>query len=304
MKRITLGVPVYNGEQYIRKALDSLLAQTYSDFEIIISDNASTDGTETICREYADRDSRIRYIRQETNLGASSNFNFVFKAASCDYFKWASANDFVEPTLLEKSIKVLDDHPDVILVYPKTRLIDSNGTVLADYQDNLDLRFDSAIDRFRHLILKIHLNNAQNGLFRAEALKRTGLEQDFRASDIVLMAELSLLGKFYELPEYLFYRVIDDEATSLGKSDAELIKFNNPTSRQRISFTFWRLIAEQYGVVHRSRLTMAEKWRLYGFLLKIIYWSKDKLWLEIIQALKFAISSGKQSGKQRKEHIL
>ena len=91
--KVSIGMPVYNGEKFIREALDSLLAQTFTDFELIISDNASTDGTEAICREYAARDSRIRCVRQSENRGACANFQFVLDEAKGEYFMWAAADD-------------------------------------------------------------------------------------------------------------------------------------------------------------------------------------------------------------------
>jgi glycosyltransferase involved in cell wall biosynthesis len=92
--RLSIGMPVYNGEAYIREAIESLLAQTFTDFELVISDNASTDATPAICRTYADQDSRVRYLRQSSNLGAAQNFRFVLQAArESEYFMWAACDD-------------------------------------------------------------------------------------------------------------------------------------------------------------------------------------------------------------------
>lgn len=90
---VSIGMPVYNGERFIREALDSLLAQTFADFELIISDNASTDATASICGQYAKQDSRIRYLRQESNIGAAANFRFVLDQAVAPYFMWAACDD-------------------------------------------------------------------------------------------------------------------------------------------------------------------------------------------------------------------
>lgn len=107
--QVSIGMPVYNGEAFIREALDALLAQTFTDFELIISDNASTDGTEAICREYALRDKRVRYVRQAKNCGAIANFQFVLKEAVSEYFMWAAADDYWAPTFLTK---IVDAHKD------------------------------------------------------------------------------------------------------------------------------------------------------------------------------------------------
>ena len=109
--QVSIGMPVYNGEKFIREALDSLLAQTFTDFELIISDNASTDGTEAICREYAARDPRIRYVRQSENRGAAANFRFVLDEAVGEYFMWAAADDIWGKGFIEKCTNLLDRNP-------------------------------------------------------------------------------------------------------------------------------------------------------------------------------------------------
>jgi glycosyltransferase involved in cell wall biosynthesis len=111
---VSIGMPVFNGEQSIRVALDSLLEQSYSDFELIISDNASTDGTEQICREYAARDQRISYVRQQTNLGAEANFKYVLHEASGEYFMWAACDDTYSPDFVELNCKWLSENQEYV----------------------------------------------------------------------------------------------------------------------------------------------------------------------------------------------
>ncbi len=105
--KVSIGMPVYNGEPFIREALDSLLAQTFTDFDLIISDNASTDGTEAICQEYAAKDKRIRYIRQTENRGATANFQFVLDEAVGEYFMWAAADDRWGELFVEENFNFL-----------------------------------------------------------------------------------------------------------------------------------------------------------------------------------------------------
>lgn len=111
---VSIGMPVYNGAAFIREALDSLLAQTFTDFELIISDNASTDETEAICREYATKDHRIRYIRQSKNRGAAANFQFVLNEGVGEYFMWAAADDLWAPAFLELNLEFLKKNPKYI----------------------------------------------------------------------------------------------------------------------------------------------------------------------------------------------
>ena len=123
---VSIGLPVYNGGNYIRDVLDSILSN-FNDFELIISDNASTDNTRAICRSYAEKDSRIRYHRNEENLGAAWNFNQVFHLARGKYFQWACHDDVWTSTLLERYVQVLDQMSDVVLCYSKTAYIDEHG---------------------------------------------------------------------------------------------------------------------------------------------------------------------------------
>lgn len=291
--KVAIGLPVYNGEKYIKEALNSILAQTFSDFELVISDNASTDSTGEICMEYASGDNRIRYIRQKENLGAPRNFNRVFQQSRGKYFKWASANDVCEPTLVEKCMAILDDRPDIILCYPKTKLIDKNSQVIREYEDNLNLQNDNAVDRFIRLLINMRLNNAQNGLIRSDILRKTGLEDTYRAADICLMAELSLLGKFYEWPEFLYHRRIDTEASTVGQSDEYLNKFYNPKSKRRGDFKCVRLDVGLISVVKRSELSFSQKRRLYFVLARRLFWSRREIWAEFCACIKRCFSRDK-----------
>ena len=178
-----------------------MLGQTCGDFELVISDNASTDGTEEICRRYVTLDKRVRYIRRTENIGGPGNFRYVFAQCTGQYHKWSTADDFWHPKFLEEAVAVLDSQPDVVLCYPKTRLIDASGAALSDYNDRLDLTDDSPRTRFRDLYRLIGLCNAHLGLIRREAMLRTSLIAAHKASDVDFLGELALIGKFKLLPE-------------------------------------------------------------------------------------------------------
>jgi len=124
---VSIGMPVYNGEPFIRDALDSLLGQTFIDFELIISDNASTDNTEKICREYASKDERIRYIRQTENRGASANFQFVLNEAVGEYFIWAAADDLQSKEFLEIQVESLKKNNEIVLITTDVQNMDELG---------------------------------------------------------------------------------------------------------------------------------------------------------------------------------
>jgi hypothetical protein len=123
---VTIGMPVYNGEALLARSIPSILEQTYRDFELVICDDASRDGTEALCRRFAAEDPRIRYRRNITNLGGSANFNQTFFLARGRYFKWCAQDDVILPTFLQAAVEVLEAHPDVVLCHARTRIVDSN----------------------------------------------------------------------------------------------------------------------------------------------------------------------------------
>jgi glycosyltransferase involved in cell wall biosynthesis len=156
---VSIGLPVYNGARYLREALDSLLSQTFDDFELIICDNASTDDTGTIARDYAARDSRIRYYRNETNIGAPRNFNRAFALSERRYFKWASYDDALTPTFIQACVDVLDRDPGVVLVFTRGQIIDPDGNILKPLPDPLRRIGDMRVEqRFGDvLVLKVRV---------------------------------------------------------------------------------------------------------------------------------------------------
>ena len=204
---VSIGVPVFNGERYLEGALRSLSAQTYTDFEVVISDNGSTDSTEEICRRFVESDSRFRYVRQPENRGAAWNFNEVVRLAAGRYFKWATHDDLLAETFLEVCVDMLDTAPaSVGLCYPQSVLIDGDGEHIRDFEDNLDFRDPHPPDRFRRYLRNYVLSNPIFGLHRTDMLRQTRLLGVYVSSDLVLFSEIVLLGEIWEIPERLFFR--------------------------------------------------------------------------------------------------
>ncbi|MBK8019892.1 MAG: glycosyltransferase [Chloroflexi bacterium] len=222
--RVSIGLPVYNGDKFLAEALNSLLAQTYTDFEIIVADNCSTDQTAAIAQRYAKQDSRVRYVRRTENQGAVENFNFVVSQARGEYFKWAAHDDLIAPTYLERCMSILEADESVVLCHSDTQLISQDGTPLAPLEDgsnhffdelgriiylgkdSQDRRFNSAraSERFRAIILETDWVFEIFGVFRKEALERTGLLDRFYGSDKLLLAQLVMLGRIILVQEPLF----------------------------------------------------------------------------------------------------
>jgi len=283
--RVSIGMPVYNGELFIGDALDSILAQTFKDFELIISDNGSTDATEGVCRAYLSKDPRIRYFRNETNRGAAYNFNKCIELSSGEYFKWAAADDLCAPDYLERCVAVLDREPEVILCYGKTSYIDVQGNVIRQHNDGLNLRSANVSERFWLAILKMRTCNAAYGLIRSDVLRKTAKLGNYRASDKVLLAELSVYGQFCEIPDRLFFRREHPEASSSNKSLEDQQEFFDPETKGRIFMASWRHLFEHLAIVRRAPLTSSKKVRLTLIVLRYGIRRRHRLMKEPLAAL-------------------
>lgn len=286
--RVSVGLPVYNRERYLGQAIDAHLAQTFGDFELIVCDNASTDGTERIGRDYAARDQRIRYVRNPQNIGASGNYRRCFELARAEYFKWAPSDDACAPELLARCVEVLDRDPSVVLAYGKTNLMDEHGQLISKYDDNLHLVSEHPSERFAEFFERVRLCNPLYGLIRASALRKTALLGSYVGADIPLLAELSLHGKFCEVPEHLFYRRLHPGASVSMKTDADILEFYDPRSRGKIPLTEWRQLLACQAAVWRAPISLGEKLRVQGFLLRRGIQSRGKLGLELYAALRYA----------------
>jgi len=203
--RLGIGLPVYNGATYLAEAIEALLGQTYEDFELIISDNASTDATEDICRQYAAQDARIRYIRQPRNIGGLLNHNVVFEYCRSELFKWAADDDLYGRELVERCVAALDEHPDVVLAHSWTAVINSGGEVVQAIEYPLATSSVAAPVRFRSMLFDDG-GDDDYGVIRTEVLRRIPPYDSYHRSDRTLMAELALHGRFYQVPAWLYFR--------------------------------------------------------------------------------------------------
>jgi glycosyltransferase involved in cell wall biosynthesis len=225
---VGVGIPVYNGARYLHEVLDALLAQTCRGFEAIICDNASTDETPRICADYIARDRRLRYVRQERNFGLAANWNHAFHMARGRYFKWAAANDFFSANFLESCIARLEADAGAALAFADAQLIGPDGADEGRFTGAFELLENSPAERFAHVSRRLGLNIPISGVIRREALTGTGLIRAYPASDLVLMAELALRGRFVRTGEATFFRRIDAGSHSRHLSKQALIHLHNP----------------------------------------------------------------------------
>jgi glycosyltransferase involved in cell wall biosynthesis len=287
--RVTVGVPVYNGERYLAVALDAILGQTFQDFEVLISDNASDDRSEQICREYALRDPRVRYFRNSVNVGANPNFNRLVRLAHGTYFKLANADDVSTTDILAQGVAILDAHPEVALCYGRTILIQEDGEVIGAYDDNLDLRLANGPERFRAVVNRIGLVNVLQGVIRTDVLKRTALLGDCPGDDVILVAELALHGQFWELHDRSLFRRMHPAAASALKVEAAKQEYVAPFTRRTHLYLTSRRYRGLFALVRRGPLRATEKLRLLGWLLRMAISQRQELATEGAAALRRAL---------------
>ena len=284
---VSIGLTVYNGEQFLEETLDSFLTQTYTDFELIISDNASTDRTAEIAKAYVAKDARIRHHRNERNLGLAGNHNRVFSLARGEYFKWAAADDVCRPSYLVRCVEVLDRDATVVLAYPKTQFVDAAGEPLDIRDPGFNLRSDEACQRLRYVIFAGHWCNAVVGLIRTSALAKTRLMPAYPGGDYRILGELSLLGKFHEIQDTLFIRRLHPGATSQHHGtnlDKRWLDNCWKGDGASVSLPFWSLSIDCFRTIVGSQLPLRQKSYLLRCLFRHVRWGRQRLWNELLAA--------------------
>ncbi|MEZ5353548.1 MAG: glycosyltransferase family 2 protein [Bryobacteraceae bacterium] len=282
--RVSIGLPVFNGERFLPLALEGLLGQTYKDFELILCDNASTDGTEKICREFAARDERIRYYRNETNEGAAANFNKTVHLARGEYFKWSSDDDVCSANFLEECVAVLDSDRAAVLVYAKTSCIDEEGKVVGRlFRDVRAADPDPAVRLGEILSDKAKSCQGIFGLMRTEALRKTPLLQGWWASDRNILARLALAGRLVEIDSAeFFFRTHSGRSTREYPTPQAHSVWFDPKNKGRAVFPRWRLASDYVTAVREAPLPLRTK----AACLWHIIW--DFRWVSVLLDLAIA----------------
>lgn len=284
LPRVSIGMPVYNGERWLDETLQALRAQTLSDFEVIISDNASVDATPAICARHAAQDARIRYYRNARNIGANRNYVAVLKRARAEYFKWTSSNDLCDPRFLERCVGALEAEPGAALAYPGTILFADNPREGTLYEGDLSVMQESAAARFAYVMCKMRLNNAVNGVIRTALLRRSHFET-FQSADIVMMGELALLGKFVRIAEPMFFRRMSEESATLLQDRVAKERHIEPSATAPLRWQHWKY---QWGVMRGAMLLAplgSQKLAAVIFALKSIVWARSDLMSDVRAAM-------------------
>jgi glycosyltransferase involved in cell wall biosynthesis len=288
---VSIGLFVYNGERFIEKTLLSILNQTFSDFELIISDNASTDRTGEISQAYARRDHRIRYYRSDKNMGAGWNIRRVYELATGKYYKQAATDDLLEPDFLRRCVEILENDPSCVVAYARTKEVDENGSFIKNYVTPMKADSRDPVERFRGMLLLPSWCYQIFGVMQMSALRQIPPQGSYVNADGVLLARMSLLGRFYEVPEHLFIsRHHSDQSirtVPVRLKQPRRFRLTNrhsalpcpewwdPSKTRTISFPEFRQLLEYFLSIYRAPLKTGQKLRCYLMLLP---WIKIHVW--------------------------
>lgn len=268
--KLTIGVTTYNVERYLSVALDAVLAQDFTDFEIVVCDNVSTDRTWQICQAYAARDARLRVYQNPANIGFAANYRRVVELATGEYFRYTSHDDLMAPTLLSACVKALDEAgPAAVLAFPLTSIIDEHGAYIEDWDDRLDLRDHRAPVRVAQFASRWNLCNEVFGVMRTDVLRRTRLMDQLDPAkprphlDIRMVAELAQRGTLHAIPERLFYRRMHGESTFHGRRNAAQVAaiLESPAHASRSQRWRWRWPSQRTGHVRLTIDVLTALWR-------------------------------------------
>ncbi|MEI7998053.1 MAG: glycosyltransferase [Candidatus Omnitrophota bacterium] len=280
--QLSVGLPIYNGANFIRDAIDSLLVQQGVDFELIISDNGSTDRTPEICQEYVIRDKRVKYYRNELNRGPVWNFNNVFKLSSADYFMWAAHDDYWDPLYMKTCLEAFKQSSNVVLAGTACDNISAQTSQVIYTDEGLTTVGLKPIDRFKRYKEVLHNHKHVGGIFygiyKRDALTTAMPLHNIITSDHLLPAQLSLLGEFVTSQERLMKKRWGGGSDSLKKA-ARVMRISNPFLVRPVYLV--REIFFQIIIFTSDRLSFLDKmklsfWSLGNYLwlcLKIGYWS-------------------------------
>lgn len=266
---VSIGMPVCNADKFLAKTIESVLSQEYTSYELIISDNASQDKTREICLEYAKRDSRITYLRNEINIGPTNNFSRCFESSSGVFFMWAADHDLWHPQFLTILMQELIKTESVVLCYPRTVYIDVNDRPIQLTPDVLDTRGMGAVERFIKVMWELNWCNLVYGLFRASVLRNINLTKKLLAADLVFVAELSLYGTIAQIDMPLFYRRENRPGEDPQSARQRQIESIGMSGLARIVPR--TLMAYEYvNIIKESKLTPQEKEFLFSEIRKCL----------------------------------
>jgi len=287
-RKVVIGLPVFNGEKYLPAAIESHLSQSFGDFDLVISDNASTDSTPEICSAYSEKDARIKYLRSAENRGLLWNHRRVFDAVESpdQYFRWAGADDIMEPGLLEAMVTVLETRPEVEAVVPNTKNIDDKGEIIGSMERTLDLQSADVVQRAHEVLMAEYQHVVAYGLLRASTLRLMRTGPNYVGWDPIFIWELALRGQIVHAPGPALLRRFHTGSISRVKKAKEIRKWVEPSSKAGMKFPHWTWTYELYRALMACPLPIRDRLRIGRFLTRVTVWRRGSLVRDVTQATR------------------
>jgi glycosyltransferase involved in cell wall biosynthesis len=287
-RKVLVGLPVYNGQKYLGAAIESHLAQSFGDFNLVISDNGSTDATPEICARYASQDQRITYLRSPQNRGILWNHRRVLELIESprQYFRWAGADDIMELGLLQAMVEVLDIRPEVQAVVPNTKNIDEQGNIIASMPITLDLQSPDVFERAHTVLVAEFQHVVAYGLLRASTLRLMRTGPNYIGWDPVFIWELALRGQVVQPPGPALLRRFHAGSISRVKTAKEMRKWVEPNAQSGMNFPHWTWAYERLRVLMACPIPTRDRLRIGAFLARVTMWDRAALARDVMQAAR------------------
>ena len=306
---VSIGIPVYNGENYLATTLEAILAQDFTDFELVIADNTSTDATEAICRKYAATDGRVHYHRQVKNYGAAPNYNDVYHRSRGRYFKWSAHDDLIEPTFLSRCVAVLEAEPETVVAFTMFDSIDAAGARIGEGDPRPALCSPDVATRVACAIYPYTKGGASDaaifGVMRRSAIDQTSLHGSYTGSDRTLLLELALQGPFHEVGERLFLnRDHPDRSIRIRKKVADRGHIRevwfDAQRAGKIVFPNWRRLREFLLAIARAPIGLTDKLRSIGVVAR---WIATWNWKRLLNDLRLGMAMAVNRRRRPKAEV-
>jgi glycosyltransferase involved in cell wall biosynthesis len=287
-RKVIIGLPVFNGQKYLGAAIESHLSQSFSDFDLVISDNGSTDATPEICADYAGKDKRVKYLRSAENRGILWNHRRVLDAieSPSQYFRWAGADDIMGPGLLQAMVTALDTRSEVVAVMPDTKNIDDHGEIIGSMDRVLDLQSSDVFERAHDVLVASYQHVVAYGLLRASTLRLMRTRPNYVGWDPVFIWELALRGQIVQTAGPVLLRRFHPGSISRVKTVKEMRKWVEPTSKSGMNFPHWAWAYERARVLMACPLPTRDRLRIGKFLARVTLWQRGALAHDVTQAAR------------------
>lgn len=306
--KVSVCLPVYQGQAYVADAIRSALSQSFADLELVISDNASTDRTGEICRAAAENDPRVRYSRSDVNRGLAWNHNRAFELARGEFAMWMGHDDMLTPTYVARCLEALEQNPDAVVCSTWSNDIDEKGEVVRQVVLPAVAESPRVSERYRDTVQYEQRCDVVFGLMRSDVLRQTQLHGGIHGSDWVLMAEMALRGRFVQIPDYLFSRRKHASQASRKNDRWQNTVVFDPMKAGKNTYPFISLARAFRAAIGRAGLPFGERRKCHAHFRKWL-WSqfhfvRDDLKVGLANSIKKRLSDGQVARVKRAKQLI